>query len=307
MINHHPWFDEECDVWDEEVWEYCDDLYGYYDDLHEEPDHKEWGLLDGNGKTDVGTLISGKRKQGPQYSTVQKKRKVGNNAHVLELSLTETIIPNHNEEVVLSPVVVWKTVEAAPELPLINDGDGEKVSLLKDWRDRFNVASIPANSKPNLTTDVKDARRTNASRTRQKRSSQPKERDKGLTPNLISTRMAHETEEGKEISMVEAAQSPDHEAMAHKPGSRKRGLEHDTRQSDAKADRVQPFADATNARRVARAVHKAHQSTERASAEEDKGNTRRAEKKKSSRQTTTQLRRSSRLAQRRGARLGGEL
>lgn len=94
-----------------------------------------------------------KRKFAGQPTTLKKRkrRKLESTEHIPELSLGESWDSDGDPSGPCSPtsVVIWKTEETSTPLkwPIVGDMDGEKVALLKDWRERFKIAPRP---------DVKD-------------------------------------------------------------------------------------------------------------------------------------------------------
>ena len=68
-----------------------------------------------------------------QLGPVAKKRKRAP-ARLRELSLGEPMVTGNPEDPFLQPTVLWKVRGQSPTLPVVRDGQGEKVAILKDWR-----------------------------------------------------------------------------------------------------------------------------------------------------------------------------
>lgn len=71
-----------------------------------------------------------------EHGLKRKRRKLKRTGSVPEISL--------GESVVAAPTVVWKKksdVSQSSDGPVVSEGQGERVSLLKDWRERFKVSS----------------------------------------------------------------------------------------------------------------------------------------------------------------------
>lgn len=62
-------------------------------------------------------------------------------------------------------VVIWKTEETFTPLkwPVVRDGEGEEVGLLKDWRERFDVAARPDSTGIGLMVGEHEGEVTNKS------------------------------------------------------------------------------------------------------------------------------------------------
>lgn len=71
-----------------------------------------------------------------EHGLKRKRRKLKRTGKVPEISL--------GESAVAAPTVVWKSksdVLQPSDGPVVSEGQGERVSLLKDWRERFKVSS----------------------------------------------------------------------------------------------------------------------------------------------------------------------
>ena len=71
-----------------------------------------------------------------EHGLKRKRRKLKRTENMPEISL--------GESVVAAPTVVWKSksdVLQPSDGPVVSEGQGERVSLLKDWRERFKLSS----------------------------------------------------------------------------------------------------------------------------------------------------------------------
>ncbi|KAL8949412.1 MAG: hypothetical protein Q9222_004481 [Ikaeria aurantiellina] len=119
LVNYDPAFEIGTD-WSD--WEYYSD--DFYDS--DSPKRKRRKLEDAdNGPK---TPIHGKK---------QRKSKTLGEIPALSLGLPAGY--NGGQEQSPASVVVWKTREALPEPPILKDGQQEKVSILKDWKERFKL------------------------------------------------------------------------------------------------------------------------------------------------------------------------
>ena len=113
--------------------------WGYYSDDYYDQVPGATTLQSTDG--DKAKLGSGnKRKRSGQPRDGAKRRRLDHTGAIPEFSLGESL--ESSSVGTSSPAVVrWKkndTFTASP-LPLIADDEGEKVALLKDWRDRFKL------------------------------------------------------------------------------------------------------------------------------------------------------------------------
>ena len=98
-------------------------------------------------KKGVGT----KRKRDRTNSRNNKRQRLkgGQTDDVPPLSLGSSTDSDEDEEPISpTPIVVWRKDRADKVWPLVREGEGEKVSLLSDWRERFKAYSAPGELAP---------------------------------------------------------------------------------------------------------------------------------------------------------------
>ncbi|KAL8828450.1 MAG: hypothetical protein Q9170_006598 [Blastenia crenularia] len=117
LINYDPSFEID-DDWND--WEY------YSDDFYDSDGSKV-------KRRKVDKAANGQ--EGP--STKLKRRKSESIGKLPELSLGEPLCSDEEDGFRAQPTVVWKSREDPPQLPVLIDGQQEKVSILKDWKGRF--------------------------------------------------------------------------------------------------------------------------------------------------------------------------
>ena len=86
----------------------------------------------------------------------RKRRKLDSMDDIPDLSLGEDFDTETSSSLVSTPLVVWKKREASPALPVVVDGQGEKVALLKDWREKFKDTTV----NPRKASSTKSSSRT---------------------------------------------------------------------------------------------------------------------------------------------------
>ena len=292
IVNYDPGI--LADDGDYSDWDYDED--DYYDDLQEERDHRKKRPLTEHDDTKVDALKPAKRKRGAQGPRSQKKRKIEAIEDIPDLSLGESIFSDTDEQVVVRPVVVWRTEDMKPDIPLIKDGEGEKVSLLKDWRERFKASSTTVEENSRSISDPKGPHKMISARQRPKQSTQQQDHNRGDTYKPASTKTAGDQQGTEEFLGAEAAQSLDNVAKTGKRTCRKRAREtEENEEGDGNADKLQPLANATNATRVAKDNAKSQQSFKIANAEGGKGARNTREKNELMDKSTTGTRQSKRL------------
>lgn len=121
LVNYDPTF-ESTDVWTD--WDdYSDDFF------------------------DDESLRSKRRKKdktgnGLEGAPATAKRKVPKSIrHLSKLSLGEPASSDEETHIRPCSTVVWKTKGDSPRLPVLRDGQEKKVSILRDWRERFKQSS----------------------------------------------------------------------------------------------------------------------------------------------------------------------
>ena len=98
-----------------------------------------------------------------------------------KLKRTEDVPEVSGESTVVAPTVVWKSkndVLQPFEGPVVSEGQGERVSLLKDWRERFKV---PSKQKPSISRPIEVQQKDSQKAIAVVVSSQPAERIHGDT------------------------------------------------------------------------------------------------------------------------------
>ena len=115
LINYDPAIDFEDGITD---WEYLTDEY--YD---EEPRRKR-RKLEGSGAEPTTSLGKIKQKAEPLE-------------RIPRLSLGKALASDEKNAPSFRPIVKWKTAQASPGVPTVKPEQDEKVSLLRDWRERF--------------------------------------------------------------------------------------------------------------------------------------------------------------------------
>ncbi|KAL8961381.1 MAG: hypothetical protein Q9183_005315 [Haloplaca sp. 2 TL-2023] len=127
LINYDPAIDFEDDITD---WEYLTDEY--YD---EEPSRKR-RKLEGSGAEPTGSMGKIKRKAEPSE-------------RIPRLSLGESLTSDEKIAPLLRPTVKWKNARDSPGVPTVKPEQDEKVSLLRDWQERFKPAPLQSRDSVN--------------------------------------------------------------------------------------------------------------------------------------------------------------
>ena len=134
---HSPvWLDYDSD---KEAGETFTDLEYYLDDYY---DHAPEAAIRDCVDEEKAKLNAGKkRKRSSQPRGNTKRKRVDHTDAIPGLSLGEPLGSSLTETSSSSAVVCWKTTNTFTTfpLPLLADDEGEKVALLKDWRDRFKI------------------------------------------------------------------------------------------------------------------------------------------------------------------------
>jgi hypothetical protein len=127
--------------------------YTDYEDFYDDDwyDHPEASAVQKSSMADKSYSIPGSKRRMTSKLSKRKKRKLESTEDIPELSLGESM-----DSVSFKPlqnrIVVWKTKETfiPRPVPIIAHDEGDKVALLKDWRERFKSSS-------NLSTNVSAA------------------------------------------------------------------------------------------------------------------------------------------------------
>lgn len=135
----HPDYDpafDTAEVWSD--WEY------YSDDYYDEDSPRKRRKVDG-ADNEVA------RKSGVGSDLRRKRRKLASTSEIPELSLGDSLHSCLDERESLAPVIVWRSKTETNDIPVVSEGQEEKVALLKDWRERFKILlqTSPNFSKPN--------------------------------------------------------------------------------------------------------------------------------------------------------------
>lgn len=144
---HSPvWQDYDPTIETAEVWSdwdyYSDDFYD------EESPRKRSKFSDARNSVD---------EQGEEGSGLRRKRrKLRSTSNIPELYLGDSLYANSGDHQAVAPIVVWKSRTEPDNVPVVSEGQEEKVALLKDWRERFK---IPSQTSPKLSKTQGVARR----------------------------------------------------------------------------------------------------------------------------------------------------
>ncbi len=117
---------DTAEVWSD--WEYYSDDY-YDGDSPRKRRKVDDGKDRSTGQGDMGSALR------------RKRRKFHSSNAIPELSLGDSVYPSHGNGESVAPVVVWKSKTEPDDVPVVSEGQEEKVALLKDWRERFGVPS----------------------------------------------------------------------------------------------------------------------------------------------------------------------
>lgn len=129
-------------VWQEhpadDTAEYWSDWDYYSDDYYDQgaPKRKRQRVA-GESTSEA----KGENAEGPQVG--KRGRKLQSAEDIPELSLGESLDSDMEDSVAAKPTVLWRSKEAHDpvETPIVAEGEGEQVALLRDWRERFEVSS----------------------------------------------------------------------------------------------------------------------------------------------------------------------
>lgn len=131
---------ETAEAWSD--WDYYSD--DYYD---EDLPRKRRKVTDaGNTVDEQGEVGLGLRR---------KCRKLHSTSEIPELYLGSSLYADLGDRQAVAPIIVWKSKTEPNDVPVVSEGQEEKVALLKDWRERFK---IPSQTNSNLTKSHGGAR-----------------------------------------------------------------------------------------------------------------------------------------------------
>jgi len=122
----------------------------YYDDIDASKSKLEiqtsTTAVTSNEKPVAGVGLK-RKSAGQRTPKKHKRRKLAPTQDIPELSLGESLDSDGelSEPCSPTPIVIWKTEETFTPLkwPVVGDREGKEVALLKDWRERFKIASKP--------------------------------------------------------------------------------------------------------------------------------------------------------------------
>lgn len=129
-------------VWQEhpadDTAEYWSDWDYYSDDYYDQGASKRKRQKVAGEST---SEAKGENAEGPQVGKI--RRKFQSAEDIPELSLGESLDSDMEDSVAAKPTVLWRSKEAHDpvETPIVTEGEGEQVALLRDWRERFEVSS----------------------------------------------------------------------------------------------------------------------------------------------------------------------
>ena len=161
LINYDPGFIDDYSGWEYET----DD---YYDG--DGPDSEESAQPHGQTPTSQNAASSAtpsKRKRADSAHRKRKRRRQnGAERDIPELDLDESGVSEAVVQKLTRPLVVWRGKEAERQVkvPLLKDGEGTRVSVLKDWRERLGFVGAPTGDVSNTTLEDGSMRIKSASR-----------------------------------------------------------------------------------------------------------------------------------------------
>ena len=132
---------ETAEVWSD--WDY------YSDDFYDEDSPRKRSKF-----SDAGNTVDEQGEEGSRLR--RKRRKLHSTSKIPELYLGDSLYANSGDHQAVAPIVVWKSKTEPNNVPVVSEGQEEKVALLKDWRERFK---IPSRTSPNLSKSQGVARR----------------------------------------------------------------------------------------------------------------------------------------------------
>ncbi|KAI4112916.1 MAG: hypothetical protein LQ345_006010 [Seirophora villosa] len=90
------------------------------------------------------TIATGNK---PKTPAKPKRQKLKSSTNVSELSLGDPASSDADQLLRPQSTVVWKSQGNSPRLPVLREGQEDKVSILKDWRERFKPSLQSLDSK----------------------------------------------------------------------------------------------------------------------------------------------------------------
>ncbi|KAL8636749.1 MAG: hypothetical protein Q9226_009215 [Calogaya cf. arnoldii] len=141
LINYDPTYDPDVEIEDWEDWSGPDG--DFFD--QETPKKKRRRLHD---------LVDGKH----ALSTRKNQIKAASIKGPPEISLGDSAFSSEDETIRDRSIVKWKVRQNSPQLPIFEPGQQEKVSVLKDWKERFKPSpSNDEKSKASATNGTQRA------------------------------------------------------------------------------------------------------------------------------------------------------
>ena len=138
--DYDPSFDT-AEIWSD--WEYYSD--DYYD--VDSPRKKRKINDQGHGTNQENDCGSGLKR---------RRRKLRATDEIPEMSLEDPLHSDLDGLRQLAPVIIWRSKTEEDHIPVVSEGQEEKIALLKDWREKFKV---PFQPKSNLSQREGVARR----------------------------------------------------------------------------------------------------------------------------------------------------
>ena len=115
-------------------------------------DWEDWSGLDGDF-FDQETPSKQRRKSnhlvnGKQASSTRKTQRKAASIEVLpDISVGEPASSDEEDTILHRSIVQWKVRKTSPDLPIFQPGQQEKVSILKDWKERFKLPMSKAETR----------------------------------------------------------------------------------------------------------------------------------------------------------------
>lgn len=130
MRDHDP-SDDLTEYWSD--WEY------YSDDYYDEAPARSKQDVISNGEKSRQT--GGKRKSIANNGGRRKRRKQDSAEDIRGIRFGDRAGSEDRETRSITPIVLWRSKEDAKNAPVTHQGNGERVALLRDWREIFGTHS----------------------------------------------------------------------------------------------------------------------------------------------------------------------
>ncbi|MCJ1247564.1 hypothetical protein MMC30_004778 [Trapelia coarctata] len=247
------------------------DYEGYYSDEYydeipasKSKSQKQTSATVAKGNEKPVARVGLKRKSaGQPTSRKQKRRKLAPTQDIPELSLGESLESDGDlsEPCSRTPIVIWKTEETFMPLkwPVMGDREGNKVALLKDWRERFKAASKPDSEAFGGTVEGQEVGGTSGSEGNTARTVQAGHKGKAENGGRLVKRQASRKEEDgrprtRALPSRQAANPAARTASDLPTASRKRKAEEDLPDPEEETDTISRRAATADGKTVRRAV-----------------------------------------------------